>query len=225
MKYSINAAISPHAAAALMISDEIDLSSSWAASTSEIVLTQLLKLQISEILSIVDNQEHEESADIKDIPQFGSIEMLIRVPYYFIQTGQSVVDYPQLGFFLKNDIDASLEANTKFGENHGKGAAILGLVNCKGTRFVPSSVTNSFCTRTEAQQAEIIKRLCFRIPIVQLIISNAKSGMVNGYYPMREYSESTRHRRGQCLRAIFKAMREYNNDELNYRLDNIIWED
>lgn len=164
-------------------------------------------------------------ADVKNIPQFGKIETILNVPSYFVSNGNCCVDYPQLGFFLKPDVTATLVANTKFGENHGKAASILGITNCIHKRIVPSALTYTFASLEHDKKEEIIKRLLFRIPVVQIILFSAKSGKVNGYDSMSQLKESTKHRRSQCLRAIFKMLKEYDNTDLSARIDNIVWED
>ena len=225
MGYSVITCITPHAAAKLLISNEIDIVSDIPHNIAVKILDELLDLKIEECLSIIDFNTYGDIADIKYIPQFGKTETLIHVPRYFIDKGQTSVDYPQLGFYLKPDINASLMANTKFGENHGKAMALLGLTDCINKRIVPSAFTNAFCSYDKDKQNEIIIKLFFRIPIVQIILKAASKNQVNGYLPMQALMDSTRRRRSQCLRAIFKLLLSYDNDELNRRINNIIWED
>lgn len=225
MDFSVQASITPSAAAKLLISGEIDIEGAWTATASQKVLDELLALSIDDILKIIDCHHYGLVADIKNIPQFGKIETILNVPSYFVDTGNCCADYPQLGFFLKPDVTATLAANTKFGENHGKAASILGIANCVHKRIIPSALTYIFANLEHDQKEEIIKRLLFRIPIVQIILFSAKSGKVNGYDPMSQLMESTKRRRSQCLRAIFRILKEYNNTDLTARIDNIVWED
>jgi len=51
-------------------------------------------------------------ADIKNIPQFGKCDTIIQVPRLIVKAVIGSVDYPQLGFFLKQDITASLNPTT-----------------------------------------------------------------------------------------------------------------
>lgn len=225
MSYSVSASITPAAAARLIISGGIDLTVFWTPKATEKVFDELLNIPIEEILQIIDHNKYGSVADVKYIPQFGKSETLIRVPQYFGQTGCSLADYAQMGFFLKQDTNAKLDANIKFGENHGKGAALLGIVNCVDKRIVPSSLSNEFCLLDSSTQRAVITRLFFRIPIVQIILKAAKDTQCNGFSSMSQLKESTRHRRSQCLRAIFKQLDAIPSDSLNKRLENIIWED
>ena len=224
MAYPIRASITPKAAAKMIISGELDLDDQWGVEDAAMVLDEIVALQVEECLHIVDSHMHCKIADVKYIPQFGKIERLKEVPLCFVEMGVSSVDYPQLGFFLKKDIMAKLDANTKFGENYGKGAAMLGLVNCKNNRIVPSCLTQAYCALPCDKQKELIKKLYFRIPIIQILLSASKYGETNGFAPMMLLKESTRKRRGQSVRGILGVLKECGSSELNERINNIIWE-
>lgn len=222
---SVCAAVTPRAAARLLLSGEIDLTEQWPDRTAGAVLEQLLLLPAAELLWMVDRSPYGAVADVKDIPQFGRLETLERVPDYFAETGQSCVDYAQLGFFLKKDVEAKLQANVKFGENHGKGAALLGLVNCVSARFVPSALSKAFCALPPDQRDAVTCRLLFRIPIVQTVLKAAGEGAVNGFSPMVQLSRSTMRRRGQSMRTIFEAMERIEDIGLSARLRRIYWDE
>lgn len=224
MNYTVEASITPKAAAKLLISGEIDLTRSLSSEVTQKIFDNLLEMSIQEILQIVDCNSYGEIAEIKYIPQFGKIDTVIAVPSYFVNKGLSSTDYAQLGFYLKNDVQSSLVANVKFGENHGKAAAILGLAKCENKRIFTSSISAEFCLLDNEKKQEIAKRLLFRVPIVQIILRSAQNNTVNGYAPMEQMKNSTMCRRGQCLRGIFKWMRTYNNEKLNSRINNIYWD-
>lgn len=225
MGYYVTTAITPRAAAKLLISNELDISCEIPYDVALRILDELLNLTIGECLSIIDSNDYGDVADVKCIPQFGKLETLLRVPFYFVEKGQTCVDYPQLGFYLKPDVNASLAANTKFGENHGKMAALLGITDVVNKRIVPSAFTNAFCSCDINKQNEILLKLLFRIPVVQIILKAASANAFNGYLPMRDLMNSTRYRRSQSLRSIFKFFLLQGDNELNRRINNIIWED
>lgn len=226
MGYSIPSYVTPHGVVRLLLCNEISLTNenNWSVLQAETVFNTLLSMKISEILSIVDSAK-PDYLNTAMIPQFGSIENLIRVPFILASTGCSQLNYAELGLRLKNDINANLTANIKFGENHGKGAALLGLINCEGRRFLQSSLSLGFCQIGERTvQREVVLRLFFRIPLVQAILSAAKKGTINGYELMSELTQSTKKRRGQCLRAIFSDLNSIADAELSKRIQNITWE-
>lgn len=225
MDYSVTSKITPKAAARLLISGEIELPNALSPNVAEKVFDALLNLPIDDFLKIVDTNAYGSLAESKDIPQFGNIDTLVNVPSYFLSSGTSCADYPQLGFFLKQDVYSNLNANTKFGENHGKAMATLGMINCINKRFYPNAFSIPFCNLDTTQKISLVNRLFFRIPIIQILLLSAKSGRTNGYAPMCELKLSTKRRRSQCLRAIFKSLRSMNNPELSARIDNITWDE
>ena len=104
MGKNISAIISPQGAARLLLCNEIDLSDNWSFSQSQSVLDALLSMSIEELLSIVDSTE-PAYFDTANIPQFGSIESLIRVPSILIEAGCGKMNYAELGLRLKNDVN------------------------------------------------------------------------------------------------------------------------
>ena len=222
MRFSVNSFITPQAAAKLLFTDEIDLCGSWSCEQATDVLNALLAMPIEQILNIIDETE-DRLFDATTIPQFGKIDTLIKVPMQLSDTGTQL-NYAQLGFLLKKDMNASLEANTKFGENHGKGAALTGIVNCIDKRITTSALSSGFCAISDLKTQElIVVKLYFRIPIVQEILKHAARGQYNGFDAMTLIMENTKKRRSQCLRQIFKSMEIFQDDALNARLQNIVW--
>ena len=163
------------------------------------------------------------TADVAKIPQCGHIETIMKVPYYFVEKGNRCVDSAQLGLYLKKDPAATLSANTKYGENHGKAASAIGLISMQATKFIPSSLTYAYCELCPELQMIAIRKMMIRIPIVQILLREAKNGKVNGYSPMSELSESTQVRRGLTVKAIIHAVGGLNNEELKQRVQNIYW--
>lgn len=224
MECTIPVEITPHAVAKLVLQNEITLSDSWTEEQSRSVIQAIALLSIEEIINTIDTAETPVfSTD--NIPQFGSVVSLARVPQYVLQEGVSGLNYAQLGFRLKNDVYARMDANIKYGENHGKGAALLGLICLCKKRFYPSVLTTGFCRLDDDKiRNDVIIRLFFRIPIVQTILKEAKTHRINGYCFMKGMKMTTQKRRGQCLRAIFREFGSLDNPVLSERICNVFWE-
>ncbi len=224
MVSGIPAEIAPYTAAKLILLDEVQLSNSLSLEKSRTVIDALAALSVEEIINIIDRTDVRYYTT-DDIPQFGSIASLIKVPELVLKAGSAGLNYAQLGFELKNDVYAKMDANIKFGENHGKGAALLGLVRLNAGRCFFSSLTTGFCDiKNDKEKSAVIHRLLFRIPIVQAILKETKNGYTNGYKFMKGMKESTQKRRGQCMRAIFRELESWNNSFLSDRISNISWE-
>lgn len=225
MSNMVNALISSNTAARLLFTNDIDISScSWSVAQSETVLHAVLKMDIVDMLDIIDRCKNIDLCPAK-VPQFSSVEQLIRIPFIFKNNRIRTMTFCQLGLYLRNDPSAKVGALLKYGETHGKGASFIGLSCVMEGDIVPSSLTDGFCEFSDdKEQKQIATKLCFRIPVIQEILKQTAKGAYNGYNALSQLSDSTRIRRAICIRSIIKALQELNNETLNSRLDNLYWE-
>lgn len=217
--------VTPQTAAKLVLMDEVDLHGSWSCSIAEKILHEISCFDLDELLLLIDGQKHPCHADCDKVPQFGQMKTILSVPRVILQTGHDL-NYAQLGLQLKGDIHASPTSNIKYGENHGKGAALLGLALIDNGQIKLSSLSRAFCQIQDTRKAEkVATMLQFRIPVVRMLLKNACQNTTNGYLPLMQLAESTRRRRAQSIRTILKELRTLNHKELNIRLDRIVWEE
>ena len=225
MGYTIEARITPRAAVKLLISNEIDIDSCITDAQAEAILHELSSTDISDILKIIDSIEPLSQIDSATLPQFGSLETVVKVPEILVSLGFDCLSYTQLGFYLKGDVNARQSANAKYGETHGKGACQLGFASCSNSRLCFSSFTGAICSLNDDElQHRITTLLCFRIPIIQTLLCRAKNGRVNGYEPMSHLEMSTQKRRAICVRMILKELGHLEDSQLSQRINNIVWE-
>ena len=224
MDTMINVSITPKAAVRLLISNEIDITGCWGTTQAELLLDELYNVRVNELLTVIDCIEPLTQIDSGTLPQFGSLDTLIRVPEVLTSTGIDGLSYVQLGFYLKNNLDAKQSAYAKFGETHGKGACQLGITACEETKIHFGALTNAFYgIGDKEKQHELMQKLCFRIPVIQTLLNQAKFGPVNGYKPMTHLSRSTQERRGICVKMILKELHALGCDALDQRINNIYW--
>lgn len=224
LDYTINANISPTAAVRLLMMNEIAIDGYWQTKQAESVLDELGNTSIAAILRIIDYIEPQAQVDSATLPQFGSLETLVRVPEIMISTGMDGLSYTQLGFYLKGDVNAKQAANAKYGETHGKGACQLGIAGCQKSRIHFGSLTNAFHAIADgSQKLRLAKLLCFRIPIIQTLLNMARTGRINGYAPMSYLERSTQTRRAICVKMILRELHTLEDPELSRRINNIYW--
>lgn len=225
LKYSINASITLEAAARLFILNNIDIRGHWDSKQANALMGEIGRMGVPELLHIIDSIEPQAQIDSSLLPQFGSLEMLIRVPEVLISTGIDGLSYAQLGFYLKGDINAKQGANVKYGETHGKGAWQLGFAECRDGKIHFCSLTNAFCEITDTyEKLRISKLLCFRMPIIQTLLNQARDQKVNGFHPMSHLEKSTQIRRGSCVKMVLRELQTLGNSELSKRIENIYWD-
>lgn len=225
MAYTFNANITSKAAARLLIMNEISLEDYWQQKQAETLLDELSNLSVDEVLAIIDCIEPQLQIDSATLPQFGSLETLIRVPEIMVSRGMDCLSYTQLGFYLKGDLEAKQAANAKYGETHGKGACQLGFAVCHNSKICFGALTNAFNSIGSFEEQHYLAAiLCFRIPVIQTLLNMAKAGRTNGFSPMRHLERSTQNRRAICVRMIFKELAQIGNPELSRRIENIYWD-
>lgn len=225
LDYTINASITPTAAVRLLVMNEIAIDGYWQTKQAENLLTEFGNTSISEFLRIIDFIEPQAQVDSATLPQFGTLETLIRVPEILISTGLDGLSYTQLGFFLKGDVNAKQSANAKYGETHGKGACQLGFAGCQKNKIRFSAFTNAFHSISDGnEKLRLAKLLCFRIPIIQTLLNKARSEKTNGFSPMSQLEKSTQIRRSICVKMILRELQTLQDPELSKRINNIYWD-
>ena len=152
--------------------------------------------------------------EVSNVPQFGNCESVKSIPEILSTVGTCGMNYTQLGYKLKQDVNSTAEANMKYGENHGKAACVLGIARVEGGRFYSTVMGEGFQRVGKEDRDHLLTYLYFKIPIVQNLICKAQKGVVNGYDLMPEMKISTQKRRGQCLRSILKKMYELSEQRL-----------
>ena len=221
----INVSVTPTAAVRLLVMNEIALEGYWQTKQAESLLTELGKTSITEFLRIIDFIEPRVQVDSATLPQFGSLETLIRVPEVMISTGLDGLSYTQLGFYLKGDINAKQSANAKYGETHGKGACQLGIAGCQKSKIYFGALTNAFNSIVDRnEKLRLAKLLCFRIPIIQTLLNKARVEKTNGFFPMLHLEKSTQFRRAICVKMILRELQTLQDPELSKRINNIYWD-
>lgn len=225
LDYTINASITPSAAVRLLVMNEIDVDGYWQTKQAENLLTEFGNTSISEFLRIIDFIEPQTQVDSATLPQFGTLETLIRVPEIMISTGLDGLSYTQLGFYLKGDVNAKQSANAKYGETHGKGACQLGFAGCQKSKIHFGSLTNAFhAIDDKNEKLRLAKLLCFRIPIIQTLLNEARTKKINGFSPMSHLEKSTQTRRAICVKMILRELQTLQDSELTRRINNIYWD-
>ncbi len=221
---NIDVKLSARVIAKLILMDEIELDDSWDLSDTQNVLRELYSIKVDEILALVDSKIVAPQLDPERVPQFGKVETIASVPTVFLEKKTLEISFSQLGFELKKDPNSNRSANYKFGENHGKAAAFLGLAVCEGDHVFRSALSYAFSLiHDEETKKNILMKLCFRVPSVQLLLNQAKTQKVNGYDHLSLLSETTQIRRSSSIRTLLKQLRTLNDDGLKSRLDNIVW--
>ncbi len=134
---------------------------------SELLIEVLKKYKCSEILKIIEDGFVTAEVDKKDITQFSDFkDAYYTVPYMLQHCGFSDVDYSKMGYLLRENKRKEI-ADKKYGENHMKTAAQLGLCRFEKCRANPNALGGLFVKLSEEDRNKILPKLCLYIPYIQ----------------------------------------------------------
>ena len=203
----------------------IKLDDNWPDGQAQAFLLLLAKISFDELLSITDCIIRPRPLDTERIPQFADTKQIDRVVQILIGCGEPTLNYKDLGYYLLRS-EHNDGAFAKYGENHGKGASLLGLANNTPGEFACSTLTQAYANISDAELRKQLRlRLYLRIPLLQELLYCAKNDRFNGYDAMRMFSRSTMIRRAQSPKKLFKELHATGNEMLQQRIDRIFWQE
>lgn len=174
------------------------------------------------IIKLIDsNKDKIKDINPGNIPQFSNLSSINDV-LDFVSVAENTT-YELIGYYINKD--SKKGAQMKYGENHYKIAALIGLVTPQKP-FEVTDLGKRYMMLTEEEKLAVRNKLFLQIPIVQILLTSAISDRVNGMDVLRKYlSESTSIRRRSNLKNIINCICENIEDtELNVRImTNIEW--
>ena len=155
-----------------------------------------------------------------NIPQFSNL-MSINDVLDFVDSTDDIT-FELIGYYINKD--AKKGAQVKYGENHYKTAAAMGLVYSEKP-FGITELGKQYMRLPKEKQLSLRNKLFLQIPIVQTIIVEAKNHKVAPTDILREYlSESTSIRRRSNVRALVEhACKEANAEFMVEIQNNLEW--
>lgn len=131
----------------------------------------LINTPISKIKSLLLSEEITTEVSATNIPQFSNFASAVIYLPELLLASHVPLTYRELGYslFYETKSDGAAE---KYGQNHGNLAMQLGLASIvkKGNRkgFCATPLTVQYCQLEQSKKMELLQRLCFRIPIIQI---------------------------------------------------------
>ena len=173
---------------------------------SELLLKVLQRHSCAEILELIKEESVLFKIDKKDIPQFSDFkDAYYNVPFRLANCGLKDVDYLRMGYMLRVEKRKDV-ADKKYGENHIKTAALMGLCNFVKCKANVNNFGNLFIQLSESERKDILPKICLYI----LFINNFfKKG---GTDEVREemlgiLSVTTQNRRRSNVNTIIETIK------------------
>lgn len=183
------------------------------AEKSTQLLEVLKKYKSSEILEIIRDGFEPYPIDKKDPSQFSDFkDAYYQVPYLLANCGMTDVDYNKMGFMLRSD-KRNMVADKKYGENHMKTAAQLGLCSFAKCRANANALGNAFIKLNEKDQKNILPKLCLYIPYIQNYFMAGATDEVREEI-LSILSKTTQNRRRPNVNTIIETVKESIEYEL-----------
>ena len=142
----------------------------------------------------------------KDISQFSDFrDAYYSVPFILANCGLKDVDYSRMGYMLRSETRKEV-ADKKYGENHMKTAAQLGLCNFERCRANGNSLGNQFVKLSDTEQKALLPKLCLYIPYIQnYFMSGSREQSLEEM--LNILSETTRVRRRPNVNTIIDTIK------------------
>lgn len=138
---------------------------------SQTLLEILMSTKCSVIMSIAFENFTPFVLRKRDVPQFSSIEDCFRrVPNLIINSGLDGISFERMGYLLRSE-KRKPGADKKYGENHMKTAALMGLcaITKVGATYqaYETSLTSLFNALPNEDKSKVEPKFSLRIPFIQ----------------------------------------------------------
>lgn len=158
----------------------------------------LRKSSVEDACFAMMDSEADELIVAENIPQYSSLDDAAKMAKILTDVGD-FLSYEDAGIMLAGGERKAEFAHKKYGENHGKLAALLDLANI-GQRdgvkgFSETLFSERFALIEEPERREMLAKLALRIPIIQALIKAANEGEVSASDHMSSLSDTTLNRR------------------------------
>ena len=151
--------------------------------------------------------------DKKDISQFSDFkDAYYTVPFMLQNCGLKDVDYSKMGYMLRDEKRKDV-ADKKYGENHMKTAAQLGLCRFEKYRGNANALGNCFVKLSESDRRNILPKLCLYIPYIQNYFMAGATDEVRDEI-LSILSHTTQVRRRSNVNTIIHTIKESIDYEL-----------
>lgn len=182
----------------------------------------LLREKVDAVFDVIENHADElPRVATSNIPEFSKMSEIDNVLAALIETGEVFPGYLELGRVLCQAEKGP--AQRKWGENHYKLAALLGLT----TRTFPMKVTDlgmQYYRMDEESRRMLLQKLVLRIPMIQQLLMKAKGEYVSVDDEYAKYlSPSTVDRRTSSAKNLVDELSRAKSTIVRERADKLIW--
>ena len=189
------------------------------------ILDTLESVSIEHMLDVIEKYQDEiQELNTASIPQFSELKDADRIPDIVLSNPDC--KYKLIGYFFNKD--AEEYSQQKYGENHYKLAAQIGLCEYADKKAQDGITAVSFLGMVykdlpEEKRDDLRPKLCLQIPFVQYILIKARRGEIDAMSELRSMlTLSTSIRRRSSIQQIMHAIEAAMKTEKSI-MNNIKW--
>ena len=172
----------------------------------ELLLKVLQRHSCAEIVNLIKEENVLFKIDKKDVPQFSDFkDAYYQVPYLLANCGIKDVDYNKMGYMLRSKTRKEV-ADKKYGENHIKTAAQMGLCSLVKCRANTSTLGNLFIKLTEEEREDLLPKICLYIPFIHNYFKKGDTDAVREEM-LSILSVTTQNRRRSNVNTIIQSIK------------------
>lgn len=177
------------------------------------LLSALERIPLTDLIQILEFDSPSFQIKPADIPQFSSIEDCVyKVPHLILVSQIEEITYGQMGYLLRTEPRTDI-ADLKYGENHAKVAAQLGLCFIQKHKVYPSCLGVAFDNLSAKSKTAILPKLILFIPFIQnIFVNQMTSNDIDSQLSI--LSDSTRRRRLPNVWTLINKVNEHLPYEL-----------
>lgn len=171
------------------------------------VLKILMKTDCAEIIRILQPEYTPFNIAPADICQFSNFEdCYYKVIDRAIRSNLEVISYDRMGFLLRTE-PRSVIADKKYGENHGKTAVQMGLMDLdKKHQFRHTTLGVCFNHLSKDEKKALMPKMCLYIPMMQnYFVCGMDDSLLESYF--QQLSLSTQRRRRSNVMHIINIIK------------------
>lgn len=179
-------------------------------------INNLIKINIDSYMCWIKDHILSFEFDKTDVVQFSSFNSATtEICKLVYESGDPGLSYVEIGKLLQNDgIERSVNANTKYGENHSKTAEKLGLMFSLKKRYFLSCIGYRFNELNEKDQQKFLLRLILRTGLFRMTYFFAQNEKIDMRRICSDLKDSTYLRRVSNIRTIFSFLA--NSEEYDF---------
>lgn len=176
----------------------------------KIIVSILSSWRTSEIINLLSSSYSHKKVIASEVPQFSDFfDVVFKTPRAIDNSNKKDISFVEMGKLLAPNTSKVDGAHMKYGENHAKTAALLGLTTVVNGKINLSDFGKAYLNLDPYMQALIVPALCLKVPIIyNYFCGTVSENGIEDDMDEAGLSESTKGRRRSNIRAMISIVKD-----------------